>query len=105
MPVRSCKVTVKDMEGVAHTVDVTAETLYEAIALGLATLRTDEWVAGITTGMNTVKVRVMEVSVEHEVRIADFMNWLDGISQGPRDIVRRNRIRSILGMEKSTTGG
>jgi hypothetical protein len=105
MSVRSCKVTVKDMDGVAHTVDVTAETLYEAVALGLATLRKDEWVAGVATGMNTVKVRVTEVAVEHEVRITDFMNWLDGISQGPRDIVRRQRIRLILGMEKSSTRG
>ena len=29
MPVRSCRVTIKDMEGVNHTVEVTAETLCE----------------------------------------------------------------------------
>jgi len=27
MPVRSCRVTIKDMDGVKHTVEVTAETL------------------------------------------------------------------------------
>jgi hypothetical protein len=32
MPVRSCRVTIKDMDGVKHTVEVTAETLYEAVA-------------------------------------------------------------------------
>jgi hypothetical protein len=39
MAVRSCQVTLKDMDGVTHTVEVTAETLYEAVALGLAAIR------------------------------------------------------------------
>ena len=47
MPVRSCRVTITDLEGIAHTVDVTAASLYEAVALGLAAIRSDDWVAGI----------------------------------------------------------
>jgi hypothetical protein len=47
MPVRSCKVTIEDMNGVSHTVEVTAGSLYEAVALGMAAIRTDEWVSGI----------------------------------------------------------
>ena len=43
MSVRSCRVTINDLEGVAHTVHVTAETLYEAVALGLAAIRKDSW--------------------------------------------------------------
>ena len=62
MPVRSCKVTIQDMDGVAHTVGVTAATLYEAVALGMAAIRTDEWVTGIAQGLNSVKVRVMNVA-------------------------------------------
>jgi hypothetical protein len=58
MPVRSCKVTVKDMEGVAHTVEVTAATLYDAVALGMAAIRGDEWVTGAeyrsTQGKGTI---------------------------------------------------
>ena len=38
------------MEGVAHMVEVTAESLYEAVAQGLAALRGREWVAGISPG-------------------------------------------------------
>jgi hypothetical protein len=55
MAVRSCKVTIQDMDGVSHTVEVTAETLYEAVELGMAAIRTDEWVTGIAQGLNTVK--------------------------------------------------
>jgi hypothetical protein len=39
MSVRSCKVTIEDMNGVRHTVDVTAGSLYEAVALGMAAIR------------------------------------------------------------------
>ena len=47
MFVRSCRVSVEDMQGITHTVDVTAESLYEAVAQGLAALRGREWIAGL----------------------------------------------------------
>src|ERR1700719_1402944 len=101
MPVRSCKVTIEDMNGVSHTVEVAAETLYEAVALGMAAIRTDDWVTGIAQGLKPVKVRVTNVPVEHEVRLMDFTKWLDRDGGSPREMSDRKRIRSILGMEKS----
>jgi hypothetical protein len=86
------------MDGVVHTVEVTAETLYEAVALGMAAIRTDEWVTGIAQGLNPVKVRVTNVAVEHEVRIMDFTNWLDRTGGSPREMSDPKRIKSILGM-------
>ena len=105
MPVRSCKVTIEDMNGVSHTVEVTAGSLYEAVALGMAAIRTDEWASGIAQGRNPVKVRVMNVPVEHEVRLMDFTKWLDRNGGSPREMTDRKRIRSILGMENSKRGG
>jgi len=35
MSVRSCRVTIRDTEGIEHSAEVTAESLYEAVALGL----------------------------------------------------------------------
>lgn len=35
MAVRSCRVTITDLDGVSHTAEVTASTLLEAVALGL----------------------------------------------------------------------
>jgi hypothetical protein len=52
------------MDGVAHTVEVTASTLYEAVSLCLAAIRGNEWVAGIAQGLNVVKVTVADVRVE-----------------------------------------
>jgi hypothetical protein len=50
MQLRSCRVTIQDMDGVSHTVEVTAATLYEAVGQGLAAIRGNEWVAGIAQG-------------------------------------------------------
>ena len=98
MPVRSCRVTIQDMDGVAHTVEVTAATLYEAVAQGLAAIRRNEWVAGIAQEVNVVKVSVADVRVEHEVKLMDFTKWVDRTGGSPREMSDRQRIRAILGM-------
>jgi hypothetical protein len=98
MPVRSCRVTIQDMDGVSHTVEVTAATLYEAVAQGLAAIRGNDWVAGIAQGLNVVKVSVADVRVEHEVKLTDFTKWVDRTGGSPREMSDRQRIRSILGM-------
>jgi hypothetical protein len=43
------------MDGVSHTVEVTAATLYEyeAVAQGLVAMRSNEWVAGIAQFLGT----------------------------------------------------
>ena len=104
MPARSCRVTIRDMDGIAHTVDVTATTLYEAVAQGLAALRGNEWVASIAQGNNVVKVSVADVRVEHEVRLMDFTKWLDKTGGSPREVSDRHRIRAILGMGVTRSG-
>jgi hypothetical protein len=98
MPVRSCRVTLQDMDGVSHTVEVTAATLYEAVAQALAAIRRNDWVAGIAQGLNAVKVSVADVRVEHEVKLMDFTKWLDRTGGSPREMSDRQRIRAILGM-------
>ena len=90
------------MEGVSHTVDVTAMTLYEAVAQGLAAVRANDWVAGIAEGLNAIRVSVSDVRIEHEVKIGDFTKWLEKTGGSPREISERQRIRSILGMRAAS---
>src|SRR5207245_6981430 len=80
VPIRSCRVTIQDMDGVSHTVEVTAATLYEGVARGLAALGGNEGVAGIAPGASTVKVAVADVRGEHEVNFGVVMNGLVGRS-------------------------
>ena len=98
MPVRSCRVTIQDLDGVSHTVEVTAATLYEAVAQGLAAIRGNEWVAGVAQGLNAVRVAVADVRVEHEVKLMDFTKWVEKTGGSPREMSDRQRIRSILGL-------
>jgi|SRR5579864_801307 len=100
MAARSCQVTIQDLDGISHTVDVTAATLYEAVAQGLAAIRRNDWVAGIAQA-NVVKVSVANVRVVHEVKLMDFNKWLDRTGVSPREVTDRKRIRSILGMPVS----
>lgn len=96
MTLRSCRVSLQDLEGVSHSVEVTAASLYEAVAQGLAALRGNDWVAGFAQGV--VKVSVADVRVEHQVKLADFTQWLERKNGSPREVSQRHRIRAILGM-------
>jgi hypothetical protein len=89
------------MDGISHTVGVTAETLYEAVAQGPAAIRRNEWVAGIAQGSNVVNVSVADARVEHEVKLGDFTKWLHVTGGSPPEVSDRHRIRSILGMQVS----
>jgi mannitol-1-phosphate/altronate dehydrogenase len=101
MAIRSCRVTIKDLDGVTHSVEITAASLYEAVAQGLATFRGSEWVAGIAQNSTVVKVCVGEVRVEHEVKLNDFTKWLERNGGSPREMVDRQKIRAILSMPAS----
>ena len=99
MAVRNCKVTVRGREGIDHVVEVMAETLFEAVALGISAIRTDEWTTEIPHGMNCVQVQVTNIPVKHEVRMQDFLAWLERTSGSPRELSYRKRIKTILGMQ------
>ena len=86
------------MEGVAHSVDVTAATLYEAVALGLKQIRGNDWVEGIAGALNPVTVCVKNVQVEHTILIGDFTKRLDRKGGSPTEMTRRRRIKEILGV-------
>jgi hypothetical protein len=77
MAARTCRVTITDLDGVSHTVEVTATTLYEAVALGLVALRDSEWIAGIPEGLAAVRVSVTSIPIEHSVEMQDFKNWVE----------------------------
>jgi hypothetical protein len=98
MSVKNCRVTIQDLDGISHSVEVTAETLYEAVAQGLAAIRGHEWVVGLAQGMNVVRVSVANVPVQHEVRLQDFTKWPEKPGGSPREVSQRWEIRKILGM-------
>jgi hypothetical protein len=97
---RTCIVTVKDLRDVEHSVEVTAETLYEAIAAALAALRQDNWVGEIGQGFATVTVVVQQPPVKHEVKVKDFLSWLGRQGRSPAEVILKQKLEKILGKEK-----
>jgi hypothetical protein len=95
---KACTVVIHDLNETAHAIDVTAESLYEAIAQALATLRGHDWVGEIGKGLTSVTVRVRHPDVTHVVKIQDFENCLNRGGKSPADIVLKTRLRQMLGM-------
>lgn len=97
MVLRTCTVSVKDVYDVEHSIDVTAETLYEAIATALAALQKDVWVAEIGQGFTTVTVLVQQPAVKHEVKMKDFVSWLNRQGRSPSEVILKQKLEKILG--------
>ena len=93
---RTCTVAVKDIRDVEHSIEVTAETLYEAIATALAALQQDNWVGEIGQGFATVSVLVQQPPIKHEVKMKDFVSWLGRQGRSPAEVVLKQKIEKIL---------
>jgi hypothetical protein len=94
---RRCTVAIKDLGDVEHSTEVTAETLYEAIATALAALQHDNWVGEIGQGFATVTVLVQQPPVKHEVKMKDFVSWLGRQGRFPAEVMLKQKLEKILG--------
>src|SRR5262245_24102678 len=66
VPIRSCVVSFAGEGGVRHSVEVTAETLYEAAAQALAILKESDW-AGVIGPSTELRVTVKNPETTHHV--------------------------------------
>ena len=96
MAVRTCKVTCRDGQGIDHTVEVSAQTLYEAVAQALRIFHESDWTEALEGQASAVVVRVKQPEVEHRVSLRDFRNWLDGAGRSPAEMALKSRLRQIL---------
>jgi hypothetical protein len=99
MSLRNCRVSCHDLKGVERTVEVTAESLYEAVAQGLRAFRQNVWVDDVGQGQTTVTVVVRNPEVQHKVRIQDFERWLESQGRTPAEVSLKSRLRQLLGRE------
>ena len=98
---RTCKVSCLDANGAEHAVEVTARSLFEAVARGLHVLRQNDWVDTIYQN-STITIAVREPEVEHTVRVRDFENWLASSGKSPAEQALKTDLRALLnaGMEE-----
>ena len=53
-------------------IEVTADSLDEAVAQGLRAFRENDWVEDIGRGQTTITVVIRQPPVEHKVRVREF---------------------------------
>jgi hypothetical protein len=100
--VASCRVSYRDVEGIEHAVEVTADSLYEAVAMAVSRFRReDSWAVCPPASGCEFQVKVLPDSpMTHSVPLKRIeMFALHGTVTGPRDILRKQRIRKLLGIE------
>jgi len=92
---RTCRVAVTDSRGVEHAVEVLADSLFEAAALGLRVLKDDGWTEPIG-GSTRIQVEVREPVTRHVVTLMQIQRWLDGATQSPHEWVKKDRLKRLL---------
>ena len=93
---RSCSVSFKDSEGITHSVEITASSLFEAAVVALAEFRKHGFTDATFGPATTLNVRVKAPEASHVVSIGQVKAWLDRVGKSPREQVEKNRLKYLL---------
>ena len=98
VPARVCIVSFKDASGVVHSVEVAAESLYEAAALALAEFRSSPMLNGNLPGpATTFTIAVKGPSTEHAVCLNRLFTWLRSSGKTPKEEATKSAYRGLAG--------
>ena len=97
-----CRVSYRDNEGIEHAVEVEAESLYEAVARAVKVFRkNDGWCIDPPGAACQLSVKMLkDAPVTYTVplkKVVDFA--LHGTVKGPAGILRKERIKGLLGLQ------
>ena len=102
---RTCIVSFVDSEGIRHSIEVAAESLYEAAALAVREFRRHPWTDGMEPGaMTHLAVSVKSPAITHEVTIRQLERWAGGGAKSPREILLKSRVRELLDAKPGSAG-
>lgn len=91
-----CRVSFTDPDGIPHSVEVQADSLYEAVAMAVAEFRADS-MTDVPGPMTEFSVAIQRPAVEHRIRLGLVTKWAEGTTaEGPAGITRRQRVKSLL---------
>jgi hypothetical protein len=88
----SCVVSYLDTSGIRHTVEVEAESLYEAAVLAVRAFKEHECEPG---AMSQLEVEVRK-SVTHTLTLRKVQDWLNGGARTPKEAMMKERLRSLF---------
>jgi hypothetical protein len=104
MSLRTCTVSCCDLKGVKHVVEVTADSLYEAVAQGLRVFRENDWIDEVGRSQTTISVVARQPKVQHKVRVQDFERWLESQGRTPAEVSLKGRQRELVGYQLQEQG-
>jgi len=92
---RTCSVSFTDIKGIRHTVDVDADSLYEAAILGIRRLNDDPWIEKI--GPATVlDIEAREPAAKHSLSLQQVERWLSGATANPNEASKKAKLKMML---------
>jgi hypothetical protein len=92
---RMCTVSFTGPSGIRHSVDVTAGSIYEAAALGVAALKKSGWADAVALGTE-LEVQVREPATSHRITVQQIHRWCDGVAVSPDETLRKRRLKQLL---------
>ena len=93
MSIRPCVVTFTDTDGIRHSAEVQAGTLYEAAVLALKAFQDH----GCSPGAGAhLDVKVSGPSVTHTLTVRKVRDWLNGTCKGPSEKVKKEELKALL---------
>lgn len=96
VPMRTCVVSLKSPSGIAHSVEVQTETLYEAAALGLGLLKKDGWIEGLGPATK-LEIALRAPATHHVLSVQQLQRWLEGVTKSPAEALRKARLKQLIG--------
>jgi hypothetical protein len=92
---RTCYVSFTDNEGIRHSVEVTACTLYEAAVMAIAQFRRCGFTTNAPGPATRLTVAVKSPSTTHEVQWGKVETWIQSAGK-PNEQAMKNRLRELL---------
>jgi hypothetical protein len=92
---KACSVSFTGPSGVRHSVDVSADSLYEAAIVGFSLLKQEGWVEPIAPG-SRLEIQVRHPATTHSVSLAQLRRWVEGIAVSPDETLRKRRLKTLL---------
>jgi hypothetical protein len=74
---------------------VTAESIYEAAALGVSALKNSGWADAIAPGTE-LEIQVREPATCHRLTLQQIRRWCDGVAVSPDETLKKRRLKQLL---------
>jgi hypothetical protein len=94
----ACGVSFVDLDGIRHSVELEADSLYEAAVLAIKTFRQHRCEPPANANLE-IEVRT---SITHTLPIKKVHAWLKQGARSPREAVIKERLRDLMQPTSST---